>query len=157
APPSPHYVPGPEHPPSPENVPGPEHPPSPDYVLELEYLEYLVPSDAEVPIEDQPLPVDASPTALSPGYVADSDPEKYPKEDHTDYPTDGGDNDDNDDDDDDDGDKEEDKEEHLAPADSSVIPVVNPVPLAEDTEAFETDESAPIPPSPKPRRARIYV
>ncbi|GJS04177.1 putative reverse transcriptase domain-containing protein [Tanacetum coccineum] len=153
APPSPHYVPGPEHPPSPDYVPGPEHPPSPDYVLELEYLEYLVPSDAEVPIEDQPLPVDASPTALSLGYVADSDPEKYPKEDHTDYPTDGGDNDDDDDDDDDDRDEEDDKEEHLASADSSVVHV----PLAEDTEAFETDESAPTSPSPRPRKARISI
>nr|GFA74147.1 hypothetical protein [Tanacetum cinerariifolium] len=27
-------------------------------------------------IEDQPLPVDASPTALSSGYVVDNDPEK---------------------------------------------------------------------------------
>ncbi|GJY83720.1 hypothetical protein Tco_0497096 [Tanacetum coccineum] len=29
APPSPNYVPGPEHPPSPDYVPAPEHPPSP--------------------------------------------------------------------------------------------------------------------------------
>nr|GFD10549.1 hypothetical protein [Tanacetum cinerariifolium] len=52
---------------------------------------------------------DASPTALSPGYVVDSDPEKDekdPKEGPVDYPVDRGDNDDdessNDDDDDDD-------------------------------------------------------
>nr|GEY75734.1 hypothetical protein [Tanacetum cinerariifolium] len=79
------------------------------------------------PIEDQPLPADASPTALSPGYVVDSDPEKDekdPKEDPADYPADRGNNDDdessNDDDDDDDVEKdEEDKEEeeNLAPAD----------------------------------------
>nr|GFB79339.1 hypothetical protein [Tanacetum cinerariifolium] len=77
-------------------------------------------------MEDQPLPADASPTALSPGYVVDSDPEKDekdPKEDPTDYPTDRGNNDDNEssnDDGDDDGEKdEEDKEEeeHLAPID----------------------------------------
>ncbi|GJZ69722.1 hypothetical protein Tco_0633272, partial [Tanacetum coccineum] len=55
-------------------MPGLEHPPSPDYVPGLEYPEYLVPSDNEVPIKDQPLPTDASPTALSPGYVANSDP-----------------------------------------------------------------------------------
>nr|GFC99234.1 hypothetical protein [Tanacetum cinerariifolium] len=47
-------------------------------------------------MEDQPLPVDASPTALSPGYVVDFDPkkdEKDPKEDPTDYPVDRGNND----------------------------------------------------------------
>nr|GFB27402.1 hypothetical protein [Tanacetum cinerariifolium] len=78
-------------------------------------------------MEDQPLHANASPTALSPGYVVDSDPEKDekdPKEDPTDYPADRGNNDEdessNDDDDDDDVDKDdEDKEEeeHLAPVD----------------------------------------
>nr|GFD62232.1 hypothetical protein [Tanacetum cinerariifolium] len=45
----------------------------------------------------QPLPADASPTALSPGYVVDSDPEKDeqdPKEDPADYPADRGNNED---------------------------------------------------------------
>nr|GEZ11470.1 hypothetical protein [Tanacetum cinerariifolium] len=61
------------------------------------------------PIKDQPLPADASPIALSPGYVVDSDPEKDekdPKEDPAYNHADGGNNDDdessNDDDDDDD-------------------------------------------------------
>ncbi|GJX57883.1 putative reverse transcriptase domain-containing protein [Tanacetum coccineum] len=109
APPSPDYVPGPEHPPSPDYVPGPEHPPSPvevPYVPEPEYPEYLAPSDVEAPLEEQPLPAEASPTALSPGYVADSDPDKDPeedpKEDHADYPANGGDGDDEPSDDDDD-------------------------------------------------------
>nr|GEZ48615.1 reverse transcriptase domain-containing protein [Tanacetum cinerariifolium] len=70
-------------------------------------------------MEDQPLPADASPTALSPGYVVDSDPEKDekdPKEDPADYPANRGDNDEdessNNDDYDDDVEKdEEDKEE----------------------------------------------
>ncbi|GKD22156.1 hypothetical protein Tco_1223859, partial [Tanacetum coccineum] len=146
APPSPDYVPGPEHPPSPDYVPGPKHPPSPvevRYVLEPEYPEYLVPSDAEAPLEDQPLPTDASPTALSPGYVAnsdpDEDPEEDPEEDHADYPADGGDDDDdpsNDDDDDTDDEDEEpfedddddEEEEHLALADSSAIPVLTLIP-----------------------------
>nr|GFA39297.1 hypothetical protein [Tanacetum cinerariifolium] len=120
-----------------------------------------------VPLEDQLLPVDASPTAASPGYVADSDPDKDPKEDlkddHADYPANGGDgddepSDDDDDDDDDtcdedeepfeDGEDGDEEEEHLAPADSSVVPIVDPVPLASDTEAFKTDKSAPIPGSP---------
>ncbi|GKG63133.1 hypothetical protein Tco_0638780, partial [Tanacetum coccineum] len=59
-------------PPSPDYVHGPEHPPSLDYIPEPEYLEYLVPSDDEAPIEDQPLPTNASPTALSLGYIANS-------------------------------------------------------------------------------------
>ncbi|GKD12799.1 hypothetical protein Tco_1197206 [Tanacetum coccineum] len=128
----------------------PVAPPSPDYP---EYPNYLAPSDAEAPLEDQPLAADASPTALSPGYVADSDPdedlEEDPEEDHTDYPADGGDGDDepsNDDDDTDyedeepfeDEDDDDEEEEHLAPADSLAIPIVYPVPLAGDTEAFET-------------------
>ncbi|GKF10583.1 hypothetical protein Tco_0048509, partial [Tanacetum coccineum] len=106
---------------------------------------------------------DASPTALSLGYVADSDPKEDPEEDHVGYPADGGDGDDdpsNDDEDDDDTDDEdeepfededddEEEEEHLALADSFDVPVVDPVPSAGDTEAFEMDESAPIPRSPQ--------
>ncbi|GKC38555.1 hypothetical protein Tco_1050939 [Tanacetum coccineum] len=106
--PSPDYVPGPEHPPSPDYSSGPEHPPSRVevlYVPEPEYPEYLVLSDTEAPLEDQPLPADASPTALSPGYVADSDPNEDPEED----PADGGDGEDETFDDDDDTD-DEDKE-----------------------------------------------
>ncbi|GJT11128.1 hypothetical protein Tco_0858170 [Tanacetum coccineum] len=168
APPSSDYVPGIEHPPSPDYVSGPEHPPSlveVPYVLKPEYPKYLVPANVEAPLEDQPLPADASPTTLSLGYVADSDPkedpEEDPKEDHADYPADEGDDDDepSDDDDDDtddedeepfkDEDDDEEVEEHLAPADSSTIPIVDPVPSAGDTEAFETDESAPTPRSPQ--------
>ncbi|GJW07811.1 mitochondrial proton/calcium exchanger protein-like protein isoform X1 [Tanacetum coccineum] len=167
APPSLNYVFGPEHPQSPDYVPGPEHPPSlvyVPYVPKPEYPEYLVPSGDEAPMEDQPLPDDASPTALSSGYVANSDPkedpEEDPEEDHADYPAGGGDDDESsDDNDDDDADDEDDKafededddeeeEEHLALADSSIVPVVDPVPLAGDTEAFKTDESTPTPPSP---------
>nr|GFB35764.1 hypothetical protein [Tanacetum cinerariifolium] len=73
APPSPNNVPGPEYPPSTYYVPDLEHSPSLNYVPGPEYPEYLVPFNDEVPIEDQPLPADASPTALAPGYVADSD------------------------------------------------------------------------------------
>ncbi|GJS37634.1 hypothetical protein Tco_0536016 [Tanacetum coccineum] len=152
-PPSPDYVPGPEHPSSPDYVPGPEHPPSPieiPYVPEPEYPEYLVPSEDEAPMEDQPLPADASPVALSPSYVPDSDPKEDPEEDseeeHADYPTDEGDGDDEPSEEDD-----EEEEEHLAPADSSVIPVVDHVPSTGDTEAFETDESAPTPGPPQIR------
>ncbi|GKF58958.1 hypothetical protein Tco_0175744, partial [Tanacetum coccineum] len=119
-------------------------------------------------MEDQPLPADASPAALSPGYVPDSDPEEDPEEgseEHADYPADEGDGDDepsdddsNDDTDDDDeepfedGEDDEEEEEHPAPADSSAIPVVDLVPSAGDTKAFETDESAP---TPRPPHIRI--
>ncbi|GKC22133.1 hypothetical protein Tco_1024283, partial [Tanacetum coccineum] len=115
------------------------------------YPEYLVPSDDEVPIEDQPLPADASPIALLAGYVSNFDPlEEDPKENFEEYPADRG-------DDDDDDEEEEEDEEHLAPADSTTLPTVDPVPSAEDTKAFETNESAPTPPVPSPRlrRARI--
>nr|GEV67773.1 reverse transcriptase domain-containing protein [Tanacetum cinerariifolium] len=156
APPSLDYVPGPEHPPSLDYIPGPEHPPSPIYVPKPEYLEYLVPSGDDAPVEDQPLPPNALPTALSPGYVADSDLDKDPKEDPEEDHADGGDgdnepsNDDDDDDDtDDEDDNEEEEEEHLAPTDSFAIHVVDHVPSAGDTEVFETDESAPIPRSPQ--------
>nr|GEW78337.1 hypothetical protein [Tanacetum cinerariifolium] len=169
APPSPDYVPGPEHPPSPDYMPGPEHPPSPveiPYVSELEYPEYLAPSEDKAPLEDQPLPANASPIAASSGYVADfdpdEDPEEDPEDDHTDYPTDRGDGDDDpsDDDDIDDDtddedeepfkDKEDDKEEkeHLDPADSSVLPIVDHVLPDGDTEALEADEPTTIPRSP---------
>ncbi|GJV66057.1 hypothetical protein Tco_1476885 [Tanacetum coccineum] len=94
--------------------------------------------ELEEPMKDQPLPGDASPTALSPGYIADSDPkedEEDPEEDLADHPTDEGDNDANessdDDDDDDDVEKDEEheeKEEHLALADPSVVPTDDPVP-----------------------------
>ncbi|GJT52327.1 hypothetical protein Tco_0978484 [Tanacetum coccineum] len=161
APPSPDYVPEPEHPPSPDYVPGPKHPPSPveiPYIPEPEYPKYLVTSEDEAPMKDQPLPADASPVALSPGYVPNSDPEEDSKEEHADYPADGGDGDDepsdddiNDDTDDDDEepfkdeDDDEEEEEHLAPADSSAAPVADLVPSAGDTKAFETDESTPTP------------
>ncbi|GKB95364.1 hypothetical protein Tco_0981501, partial [Tanacetum coccineum] len=145
APPSPDYMLGPEHLPSLDYVPSPKHPPSLVYVPDPEYPEYLVPSGDEAPMEDPPLPDDASPTALSLGYMANSDleedPEEDPEEDHANYPADGGDNDkssdyDDDDDDDDDADDEdeeasededdnEEEEEHLTPADSSVIPGVD--------------------------------
>nr|GEU58465.1 putative reverse transcriptase domain-containing protein [Tanacetum cinerariifolium] len=80
-------------PPSPNYVPGPEHPPSSDYVPSPKYSEYVAPTDDEESIKDQPLPVDASHTALLPGYVAGSDLEKDLEDDLADYLADGGDDD----------------------------------------------------------------
>ncbi|GJT26233.1 hypothetical protein Tco_0906508 [Tanacetum coccineum] len=126
-------------------------------------------------VEDQPYADDALPTAESPGYIADSDSmEEDTDEDSIDYPDepeDGEEDDDedleedptkehepDDDDDDDDTDdkdeeptEDEEEEEHIAPADSSVAPIVDLVPSARDTKAFETDESAPTPGSPQTR------
>ncbi|GJY67425.1 putative reverse transcriptase domain-containing protein [Tanacetum coccineum] len=141
-----------------------------DYVPEPEYLEYLVPSDAEASIEDQPLPDDASPTALSPGYVADSDleedPEEDPEKDPVEYPANGGDDDDDDDDNDDNDDDEEeedDKEdeeeekEHLAPTDSTALHAIDPdirptqTPMSPTAEELIAEyASALTPPSPPP-------
>nr|GEX67327.1 retrovirus-related Pol polyprotein from transposon TNT 1-94 [Tanacetum cinerariifolium] len=154
-PPSPDYVHGPEHPPSPVEIP---------YVPEPEYPEYLAPSDDEAPLEDQPLPADASPIAASPDYVADSDLEEDPKDDQANYPADRGDGDDEPSDDDDDTEfdpnedpkeepfedeeDDEEEEEHLAPADSSNVPIVDLVLPAGDTEALEADEPTHTPRSP---------
>nr|GFA22130.1 hypothetical protein [Tanacetum cinerariifolium]GFA22652.1 hypothetical protein [Tanacetum cinerariifolium] len=120
-------------PPSPNYVSGPEYPPSPEF----------------------PLPAAASPTSESPGYIDESDPEDDPEEDpeddpeedRADYPADGGDEgDDEDDDIDIEGDEEE--YEYLAPANSTVValPAIDHAPSAEETEPFETDESATTPP-----------
>ncbi|GKB87983.1 hypothetical protein Tco_0960255 [Tanacetum coccineum] len=136
APASSDYVPGPQEP--------EQAPLSPDYLSGPEYPEYLAPSDEEVPMEDQPYVVDDLPIALSPCYAADSDPEEDSKDGLVDYPADGGD----DNDDESSNDDEEEDDEHLAPTDSVVAPVVDHVPSFEETEPFETDESAATLPSP---------
>nr|GEW00480.1 hypothetical protein [Tanacetum cinerariifolium] len=136
APLSPDYVPGPEEPEqaplSPDYVPGPEEPeqapPSPvylPYVPELVYPEYMSP-------EDDPLPVAATPTADSPGYILKFDPNRDPKED-----------------------EEEDPEEDPAdyPTDSTVValPAVDHVPSKEVIEPLPRIPSPPLPiPSPPP-------
>ncbi|GJX05827.1 hypothetical protein Tco_0193759 [Tanacetum coccineum] len=150
APSSPDYVSGPEEP--------EQAPPLPDFVLEPVYLEFMPPEDEVLPAEEQPLPAAASPTVDSSGYVPESDPKEDPKEDDeedpADYPTDGGDDgDDEDESSNDDEDVVEDKddeeeEEHLAPADSTTVAflAIDHAPSAKETEPFETDESATIPP-----------
>ncbi|GJR23481.1 putative reverse transcriptase domain-containing protein, partial [Tanacetum coccineum] len=158
APPSPDYVPGPEEP--------EQAPLSPDYVPGPEY------ADDEIVAEDQPGAEDAPPTAQSPDYVPDTDPEadpeedddEDPEEDPIDYPADGGDDGDDemdideDDDMDIDADEEDEddemdvevdeeaEEEHSAPAYPVVVALPATIPSAEETEPFETDESAATPP-----------
>nr|GFC91487.1 hypothetical protein [Tanacetum cinerariifolium] len=112
--------------------------------------------------EDQPYTEDASPIAQSPEYVPESDFEAHPEddddedpeEDLVDYLPDGGDDGDDEeesseDDEDDDIDietDEEEEEEHPAPADSVVVAptAADQAPSVEETEPFETDESAAI-------------
>ncbi|GJW79466.1 putative reverse transcriptase domain-containing protein [Tanacetum coccineum] len=124
-----------------------------------------VQEDEVFPAEEQPLPAAASPTAQSPVYVSESDPEADPEEDNdedpeedpVDYPADEeDDNDDEDesseDDEDDDvdieADDDEDEEEHPAPVDSTVValPAADQDPFTEETTSFETDDSAATPP-----------
>ncbi|GJY28169.1 hypothetical protein Tco_0403936 [Tanacetum coccineum] len=124
-------------PPSPDYLPGPEEPeqapPSPDYVLSPEH------TDDEIVAEDQPDAEDASTTCCSctpppHDYVPESEPAiggVYV-----------------DDDVDMEADDDEEEEEHPALADSVVValPTTDQAPSAEETEPFETDESATTPP-----------
>ncbi|GKB99199.1 hypothetical protein Tco_0985336 [Tanacetum coccineum] len=170
APPSPNYIPGPEDPqtlpvPQDEDECGPmfiqEH--DPDYVTKLIYPEYIPLKDEHVfPVEEQPLPSVVSPTAESPGYVVESDPEEDPEEYEddeiedglVDYPIDGGDDGDDDDgdssrddadDEDEDEEDGEEKEEHLALAHSAVVvPTVELVSPPEGTEPIIPPPSTDI-------------
>nr|GEW22353.1 putative reverse transcriptase domain-containing protein [Tanacetum cinerariifolium] len=101
------------------------------------YPEYIpLENEHILSVKEQPLLPVVSPTAESPGYVAESNPEEDPEEyedDETedgpvDYPMDGGDDGDDDDvdssgddADDEDEEDEDEEEEHLAPADSTVV------------------------------------
>nr|GFB11292.1 reverse transcriptase domain-containing protein [Tanacetum cinerariifolium] len=117
-----------------------------------------------------PVELVVSPTAESPGYVADSDLEEDPKEyedderedGSVDYPINGGDDGDDDDgdsfgynaDDEDEDDEEEDDEEHLASADSAIV-----IPTDELVSPPEGKEPIIPPPSTDTAttRARIAV
>nr|GEU41864.1 reverse transcriptase domain-containing protein [Tanacetum cinerariifolium] len=111
-------------------------PHDPDYIPGPMYPEYISLEDEHVlSAEEQPLPHVVSPTAESPEYVAELDPEEDPDEyedEETedgpiDYPIaeeDDGDDDDGDssgDDADDEEADEEEEEKHLAPADSAIV------------------------------------
>ncbi|GJU11879.1 hypothetical protein Tco_1134275 [Tanacetum coccineum] len=121
------------------------------------------------PLAWAPYVVADSPIALSPGYVADSDPEKDIEEDPeeesedgpVDYPADGGDGDDDDSFDDDNEEEKasgEEEDKHLAPADSVVTPVVDHV---ERLLALPPPPPSPLislsPPSVEERLARCLA
>nr|GEZ61983.1 hypothetical protein [Tanacetum cinerariifolium] len=78
---SPNYVSGSEEP--------EQAPPSPvylPYVPELVYPEYMPPEDDVFPAEEQPLPIAATPTVDSLGYIPEFDPKGDPKEDDEEDP-----------------------------------------------------------------------
>nr|GEY18867.1 putative reverse transcriptase domain-containing protein [Tanacetum cinerariifolium] len=129
APPSPYYIPGPEEP---EQAP-----------LSLDYVPGLEHADDEIVVEDQPYAEDALPTTQSPEYVPKSDLEAHLEDDDDEDPED-----DPDDEDDDMDTEADEEEEHPTPADSVVVasPAADQAPSAEETEPFETDESAATPP-----------
>ncbi|GJZ81011.1 hypothetical protein Tco_0646005 [Tanacetum coccineum] len=148
--------------PSPDYIPGPEDPQTPPVPQDEDEREamFIQPHDP-----DYPLPPVDSPTAESPGYVTESNPEEDPEEyedDETkdgsvDYPMDGG--DDGDDDDgnssgDDADDEDEEEEEHLASADSVVVvPTVELVSPSKGTEPVIPPPSTDI----STTRARITI
>ncbi|GJY85097.1 putative reverse transcriptase domain-containing protein [Tanacetum coccineum] len=129
-------------------------------------------------VPEPPLPAAVSPTADSPGYITDSDPEEDseeddedPEEDPADYPTDRDDDeeeeeesfrDDADDEEEDDDDYDE-EEEHLAPTDSVPPPEYHtttrmsildqtPLPFSSKAEIPSPPQSvsSPLPMSPPP-------
>nr|GEV82436.1 hypothetical protein [Tanacetum cinerariifolium] len=180
APPSPDYISGseePQTPPAPQDEDEHElmfiQPHDPDFVLEPIYHEYIPLEDEHIlPVEEQPLPPIVSPTAESPRYVAESDPEEDPEEYEedeiedgpVDYPMDGGDDDDgnssgydadDEDEDEEDEDEKEEEEEHLAPADSTIVtPIAELTSISLPPEAEMHDPAAlpspPLPPSSYP-------
>ncbi|GKF13473.1 hypothetical protein Tco_0054935, partial [Tanacetum coccineum] len=101
-----------------------------------------------LPAEEQPLPVAASPTTESPGYIPESDleedPEEDDEEDPADYPVDRG-------DDDDDDDAEE--EEHLVFVDPAAVAYS----ADQDPYLAYRIPSLPLPISSPPPNGPTYV
>ncbi|GKC01596.1 hypothetical protein Tco_0987732 [Tanacetum coccineum] len=139
-----------------------------DYVPEPIYPKYIPLEDEHVfPDEEKPLPPIDSPTAESPGYVVELDPEEDPEDGPIDYPMDKGDDGDDDDgdssgddaddedkDEEDDKEEEEEEEEHLAPANFIVVvPIVEPVSPPKRTKPVIPPPSIDI----STTRARITV
>ncbi|GKG01674.1 hypothetical protein Tco_0306379, partial [Tanacetum coccineum] len=118
--------------------PNPEHP------------EHHVPSDDDSQAEDQPYAEDASPTAESPGYIADSDPmEDNTDADSIDYPDEPGtdDKDEDEDPEEDHSEEHEHKNEDAKEDESSED--------SDETEPFEENETAATPPPPRSPQTRI--
>ncbi|GJT03390.1 hypothetical protein Tco_0824559 [Tanacetum coccineum] len=116
----------------------------PVYVPEPEHLEYHVPLDDDIQVEDQPYAEDASPTAESPRYHADSDSMEDDTDTNSiDYPNEPG------------TDDEEPKEEPSEERDPEEED--KPLEDSDETKPFEENEAAATPPPPRRHRARISV
>nr|GEV51218.1 putative reverse transcriptase domain, ribonuclease H-like domain, aspartic peptidase domain protein [Tanacetum cinerariifolium] len=141
-----------------------QDPPPPDFVYEPVYPKFMPPEDDVLLAEEQPLPVAVSPTADSPGYNTESDPEEDLKEDDdedikedpVDYPIDRDDHDeeessrdDADDEKEDEGEDEE--EEHLALVDSI------PAPAYRATARMSIQAHTPIPFPSEKKVARLLA
>nr|GEW42089.1 putative reverse transcriptase domain, ribonuclease H-like domain, aspartic peptidase domain protein [Tanacetum cinerariifolium] len=156
APPSPNYVRGPEEPQTP---PAPqdedEHEPmfiqlhDPNFVLEPIYHEYIPLEDEHVfSAEEQPLPPIDSPTAESPEYVTEPDPEEYEDDETEDGPAnnpmDEGDEGDDDDGDSSGDDTDDDNEDEYEDEEAKIerllaIPTPPPSPLTSLSPPFAGD------------------
>ncbi|GJS64224.1 hypothetical protein Tco_0678788 [Tanacetum coccineum] len=128
-----------------------------------------VPDPMELDEHVPPYADDASPTAESPGYIADSDPiEEDTDEDSLDYPDEPEDGEQDDDEDpeedpskehepeDDDEDPEEDPKEEHEPEDEDTKEE-EPFEGSNETKPFKEDETAITPPPPRHHGARISV
>ncbi|GKG01837.1 hypothetical protein Tco_0306542, partial [Tanacetum coccineum] len=134
----------------------------PVYVPEPEHQEYHAPSNDDIQVKDQPYVDDASPTAESPGYIADSDSiEEDTYEDSIDYLDEHEDGEE-----DDDKDPEEDPSKEHEPEDDDEDPEEDPneehEPEDEDTKDEEPSKGSDktvVTPPPPPRHcgARISV
>nr|GEX82097.1 hypothetical protein [Tanacetum cinerariifolium] len=152
-----------------------KEPPPPDFVPEPVYPEFMPPEDDVFLAEEQPLPVVVSPTADSPGYITESDPEEDseeeddedPEEDPTDFPTNRDDEEeeeessegDADDEEEDEGEDKKEEEEHLALADSVPPPAYRttarmfiraqrPIPFSSEVKVDRLLVIPTLPPSP---------
>nr|GEW59604.1 hypothetical protein [Tanacetum cinerariifolium]GEW59606.1 hypothetical protein [Tanacetum cinerariifolium]GEW59767.1 hypothetical protein [Tanacetum cinerariifolium] len=127
----------------------------PVYVLEPEYSEYLEPLADDIVAEDHPHADDVAPTALSPSYITDSNPEEdseeYPKEEESvDYVNEP---------EEEDLEKEDPKEEYPEEEefDDNVAREEEPSKGSDDKEPFEEDETAITPPPSRLHGERISI
>nr|GEV59865.1 hypothetical protein [Tanacetum cinerariifolium] len=128
----------------------------PVYVPEPEYLEYLKPPANDIPHAD-----DAVPTTLSPGYIADLNPEEDLEEDpeegeNVDYAN-GHEEEDLEEEDSEEEDLKEEDPEEEEESDDNAASEEEPSKGSDDTEPSEEDETAVTPPPSRLRVARISI
>nr|GEV66093.1 hypothetical protein [Tanacetum cinerariifolium] len=123
-----------------------------DEVIEFEN-DWVSDEEPEAPDEAPQSPAHAPPSLdYMPGPKHPPSPDYVPGPEYPEYvaPSD-------DEEDEDETYKEDKEEENLASANSTTLPIVDPVPSAKDTEAFKTAASEPTPPLPRLCNPKIYV